>query len=507
MNASARPTTLAQYSMLAASLLELSPADQRATMRHLCLTDLYWLLRYGLSRPDTQKQWILDRCREVESDPDNHLDLWSREHFKSSIITFALTIQNVLADPEITVGIFSHTRPIAKGFLRQIMREFESNECLRGLFPEVLWANPAKDAPKWSEDDGLIVRRAGNPKESTIEAWGLVDGQPTSKHFALMVYDDVVTKTSVTSPEMMAKTTEALELSYSLGSEGGRRRFIGTRYHANDAYKTIIDRGTAKPRIRLATSDGTLDGELAIWSLKTLQEKRRDFGPYTFSCQIMQNPVADATQGFKRPWLKFFANRSGEGMNKYMLVDAANSKRKSSDYTSIWIIGCAADHHYYALDIVRDRLNLTERADAVMHLHEKWRPMEVRYEEYGLMGDIAHIQSVQEARNYRFEIIPMKGRVPKNDRIRRLIPICEQGHFYLPFTLNYTDYEGRVLDLVREFTEAEFVAFPVAAHDDMMDSLARIAEPDLPVVWPMLVEQPKKDRYQASGRRATAWAG
>jgi predicted phage terminase large subunit-like protein len=449
--------------------------------------------------------WILDRCREIQSEPDDHLDLWSRGHYKSSAITFAKTIQDVLNDPEITVGIFSHTRPIAKGFLRQIKREFETNEGLLSLFPDILWSDPAKDAPKWSEDDGLIVRRRGNPKESTIEAHGLVDGQPTGKHYQLMVYDDVVTQASVTSPDMMAKTTEALELSYNLGSEGGRRRFIGTRYHAADSYKTILDRGTAKLRMRRATDDGTLDGVPAIWTYEQLREKRRDLGPYTFSCQIMLNPLADATQGFKREWLRFFDNRSGEGMNKYMLVDAANSKRKSSDYTTIWIVGLAADKNYYALDIVRDRLNLTERASAVMRLHRKWRPMQVRYESYGLQADIAHIKSIMEAENYRFDVQEVAGRTPKNDRIRRLIPICEQGKLYLPHTLNYTDYEHIVRDLVHDFIEEEYASFPVAVHDDMMDSLARIAEPDLELVWPRDSTAGKRDRY-AVHSRPSAWA-
>ena len=32
----------------------------------------------------------------------------------------------------------------------------------------------------WSLDGGLVVKRKSNPKEATVEAWGLVDSQPTS---------------------------------------------------------------------------------------------------------------------------------------------------------------------------------------------------------------------------------------------------------------------------------------------------------------------------------------
>lgn len=187
------------------------------------------------------KPWILDRCREVQENPDSHLDLWSREHYKSTIITYGKTIQDLLIDSNRTIGIFSHNRPIAKAFLRQIKREFESNTLLKQAFPDVLWKNPQQDAPKWSEDEGIILKRSANPKEASVEAWGLVDGQPVSKHFWGLVYDDVVVQGSVTTPEMLQKTVEAVELSYSLGSDDGVRRAVGTRYHYNDAYRTMMD--------------------------------------------------------------------------------------------------------------------------------------------------------------------------------------------------------------------------------------------------------------------------
>ena len=190
--------------------------------------DLFFLLVYVLGRADLNRDWYFARCREVQAAPNGYLDLWGREHGKSSLITFGLTIQDILNDPEITVGIFSYSRPIAKAFLRQIKVEFETNEMLRSLFPDILWANPQRDSPKFSEDDGIIVRRKGNPKESTVEAWGLVDSTPVSKHFKLLVFDDVVTGESVSTPEMIAKVTTAWERSLALSTEGGVVRYIGT---------------------------------------------------------------------------------------------------------------------------------------------------------------------------------------------------------------------------------------------------------------------------------------
>ena len=460
------------------------------------------------------KPWILDRCREVQESPDGHLDLWSREHYKSTIITFGKTIQDLLVDSSRTVGIFSHNRPIAKAFLRQIKREFEVNTYLKASFPDVIWDNPQQQAPKWSEDEGIILKRSSNPKEASVEAWGLVDGQPVSKHFWNLTYDDVVVPASVTTPEMLQKTAAAVELSYSLGSEEGVRRAIGTRYHFNDVYRTMIDRGTFSQRIRLATDDGTMTGKLAIWSRETLQNKRRDMGPYTFACQIMQNPVADDIMGFKREWMQYYdddADEIRDGLNVYMLVDAASSKKKGSDYTVIWIIGLGGDQNGYILDIVRDRMNLTERADKVMELHRKWKPLKVRYESIGMQGDVEHLQHLQKQQNYRFHIDVVGGSTPKNDRIRRLMPWFEQGRFYFPKNLVYRDYERIARDMVSTFIEDEFVPFPVAIHDDMLDSLARLLEPEMPLTWPKGEKtEPARKRYETDRRgrrgRVSAWA-
>ena len=457
------------------------------------------MLVHGLNRPDCDNDWVKARCEEVQRDPDGYLDLWAREHYKSTIITFALTIQDILKNPNITIGIFSHTRPIAKAFLKQIKREFESNDKLIAHFDDIFYDNPHRDSPKWSEDEGIIVKRTSNPKEATIEAWGVVDGQPTSKHFDILVYDDVVTKESVNTPEMIEKTTESLALSYNLGAQGGSRRFIGTRYHFNDSYREVMARGTAKPRIYAATKDGKVEGEPVFLTREALAKKRNDIGPYVFGCQMLQNPTADQTQGSKLEWLKYAA-ASTRGHNVVVLVDAASAKKKTSDYTAMWAIGLGPDRKVYIHDCLRDRLSLTERGETLMAWHRKWKPMAVGYEQYGMMGDIEHIQYLQEQENYRFDITPLGGTMPKVDRIRRLIPWFEKGRIYLHPKLVKTNYEKREVDLTKAFVDEEYLAFPVAVHDDMLDALARFLDEDLPIAWPMMVEDEEEELVLEQGR-------
>ncbi|HNX02866.1 MAG TPA: hypothetical protein PKM71_04305 [Candidatus Cloacimonas sp.] len=453
-------------------------------LRRLCREDLFFLILIACKRSDINKDWLYARCREVEANPDGYLDLWAREHYKSTIITFGKTIQDILNDPEITVGIFSHTRPIAKSFLTQIKRELEINSFLKDLFPEILYQNPTKESPRWSLDDGIIVKRNNNPKESTVEAWGLVDGQPTSKHFSHLIYNDVVTKESVSTPEMIAKVTEAWGLSLNLGSQDCKRRHEGTRYHSNDTYKTIMDRGSAIPRIYPATDNGTLGGKPVLLTQQQFDKKVNDMGSYVASCQLLQNPLADNVMGFKPDWLKYYVEADTDNMNIFILVDSASKKKLNNDFTVMAVIGLGADKNYYLLDGIRERLNLTERTNKLFELYNKWNPLNTGYEEYGLSCDIEHIQFVQEQRKYRFEITPLGGSMSKLDRIRRLVPVFENKRFYLPKKIIFVSVDGKEHDFIREFIDNEYSTFPVCSHDDMFDCIARILEQDLQATFP-----------------------
>ncbi len=474
--------------------------DEPGVMAELGRCDLFFLLVRLLNRLDVDKDWLFERCQEVQNEPNGFLDLWAREHYKSTIITFGLTIQDILVDPEITFGLFSITRPGGKSFLIQIKSELEGNTLLKQLYPDVLWQNPVTEAPMWSLDNGIVVKRKGNPKEATVEAWGLVEGIPTGKHYKIKLYDDVINEKYVTNTDMIKRAIASWELSLNLGSQQPTKRYgtqtdidryAGTRYHANDPYATIIKRGAAIPRIHTATKDGKIDGEPVLMSRETLQAKRKKMGPYTYGCQMMQDPTADEAQGFKHEWLRFWEPHDLQLLNLYLSCDPANGKKKENDYTVMAIVGLGSDKNYYLVDMLRDRLNLVERTKKLIAFHKKYSPLGTGYERYGKDSDIQHIEYVMDQINYRFSITEVAGSMPKNDRIRRLIPAFSEGRFFIPKSIMYIDNELKIRDMTKELIEDELDTFPVSLHDDMLDCISRVMSPEMSIQFPLLI-----DNYQ-----------
>ena len=448
----------------------------QATMRWLCTVDRYYLLVKVLARFDVWHPWLYARCREVESQPDNCLDLWAREHYKSTIITYAGIIQQLLIDPELTVGIFSHTKPIAKAFLGQIKRELESNALLKQLFPDVLYDNPQAEAPFWSLDAGIVVKRQSNPKEASIEAHGLVDGQPTSRHFKLRVYDDVVTMESVSTPEQITKTTEAWSVSDNLGSAGGRVWHIGTRYNFADTYAHIMTTGVT-PRVYPATKDGTKDGEPVLFSQEEWDRRVRTQLESTLACQMLQNPLAGTQRWFDPDDLQVYESRP-ENLMVYITIDPARSKKKGSANTAMAVLGVDQQGNKYLLDGFDHKMDLLERWTGLRDLWKKWRVapgvqgIRLGYERYGAIADMDYFLErirVENVKGLDIEELewPNEGPGSKDDRVQRLLPDFRNHSFYLPRTPkegepDLTDQQRRMIAAGYDYR----IARPIIRRDE-----------------------------------------
>ncbi len=248
-----------------------------------------------------------------------------------------------------------------------------------------------------------------------------------------------------------------------------------------------------------------------------LDLKLQELGLYGFVGQYMQKPSPESGGVFSAHNILYYDNYSRkftvDGMNIFILYDPANEKkdkeRNDPDYTAIVVVGLANDNNYYILDIVRDRMNPTERIEALIQKHMKWnarngkgKTIKVAVEKYGMMTDSHYLRVMQEEYNYRFPVIEVGGPMSKQDRIRKLEPLFSNQRVYLPKKILYDSIDGNTYELVESFKD-ELCMFPYGKHDDMIDAFARILDDKLNARFPKIevvyleAGQSRRDLYEA----------
>ena len=342
-----------------------------------------------------------------------------------------------------------------RGFLRQIKYELETNDHLQLVFDDIFYSNPARKRQKWDRRRGITVKRKANPKEATVEAHGLVDGQPTSKHFLHRMYDDVVTLESVTTPDMIAKTTSAYEMSDNLGTEGGTFALAGTRYHFADTYGDLMKRQAVKVRQHPCTRDATENftpDNCVLMKPETLKAKRITKAPTPSERRCCSIPRATTARRLRRNGQ---VRSRGSDPRRAQHLSSATRQTKSGRPTTTRRSGSSGLVQTVTICSAISSAtapNLTERAQTLFDLHQMWKPLHVGYERYGMQADIAHIQSEMERRNYRFHITELGGQNPETRPHPPPDPLFEQGRVYIRRTRMHTDYEGVTRNLIESLS-------------------------------------------------------
>ena len=444
--------------------------------------DLFFIVYFVLKIPNANHPFVVQACKDVMKGPKTKtVDLWAREHFKSTIITTAETIQDILNNPEERIAIFSYVKPIAVAFLRQIKQIFEKSDLLKACFPDVLYQDPQKESDKWS-DDGFLVKRTGFAKELTLEAYGLTEGMPTSRHYTKRIYDDIVTLDLVQSPEMMEKVKENFDMSLNLGSDGDRERVIGTYYHHSDPLVYIVNKKDPdgnliyETRVKPATDDGTPNGKSVLLSEEKLAEKKAN--PRTFYTQQLLDPTPKGTQKLhKENLVEVFTADIPQRLFKFMVIDPAGERKdRVGDAWSIMVAGVepyrddlgASD--VYILDMVIEVLTQEEAFKTVVDMYCRngvIRAMGV--EKVGISTAEVHIANALRARGKLLTVeagtlvlLRPAGR-QKADRI--------EANVAWPLNNGKIKISAAVPVGYRERLKLEMEKFPFW-HDDGLDTLS-----------------------------------
>lgn len=501
------------------------PKEFREWQRQMCLKDIYYLGYYILDftflymnddgELPVMRPWIFNRCMEVQTDPDFHVDIWARDHMKSTIITLLKTIQDILIDPEITCCIYSYNSTISRSFVRQI-RENMENPKLMSLFPDIIPENP--QIGKYTEvdqngrrivrkfswsDEGFTVKRRSKRKEMTIQGFGLVNAQPTGYHFDLLIYDDVVTPDSVATPEQNSKTYERFKFSLNTGSgDSARVRIIGTFYALRDTYFYILnpeyDQGVeGGSRYTLRKYPCMEDSSPVLYSYSYLMEKKKSMAGFVWASQMMCNPQESSTFHFMSDWISERCDQSyieahKDDYNFYIVIDPANTKKKESDNTAMWVCAAGPDKKYYFPDLIYDKLLPTERRDRLFSLVMRWTNSRAKptvfYEANSMSSDSAMMMEEMKRKNYYFTLIAattkprlrldsrVSGYGLKFERIMALEPLYRDHRIVLARSSYHTNWEGRNVNMVEDFINNEYSVFPYGKHDDGLDAQSRIAD-------------------------------
>lgn len=424
--------------------------------------------------------------------------------------------------PTWVMGLQPHAKFICTSFnfklaksMAQKARIIMESDFYRETFPETVIDQKQNEKHNfWTTQRGMYYSSALQSVTGTGADYVILDDPINPKEAISQTIRDTTNETiSSTIPTRFndARNAKWLMIMQRLHDNDPTGHFVedDDRWHL---LKLPAENKTSKPFVYIVRgNEYRLEPNQLLFpqrlTREVLDDFRDDLGDYNYAGQILQEPVPVGGNELQVQWVQHYAQGgiSPKTMNVVILADAAGGeetnkkKNKNSDWTAMMVVGLAPDNNYYLLDIVRDRLNPTERIETLFLLHRKWnglcgKPPKVGYEEYGLMTDIHYIRKKQKEDGYNFPIIKLGGRMNKEDRIRRLIPDLQTNRWYFPHSLMYVDNEGRTFDLIQEILTSEMPTFPKARFDDMLDALSRIYEDDLKLVFP----KPKKSKPQHS---------
>jgi hypothetical protein len=504
------------------SIKDLSQID---FWREKCLTDLYFLCRVVLQTLEDPTNGFKDMYKPTHKiitqfvqkygtlPEQNLVVLCPRGWLKSYIISVGFIVQIILNGlvnsnrKGETILLSNATLSNAKMFLKKIKYNFEHNELLRDLFPEIP-RDPEKQAGRWTLEEIEL--------KNTLVETGSVEGNLVSKHYSLLINDDLVNKENCSTPEQINKTIDWWKLSRSLLESRGTEIIIGTRYDNDDLYGYLLNQFFGftietynehrnKPIIE-THKDNYHYLRISCWEdpvnekgstfpilfpeskLKKIKEQQAEF----FFGQYLNDPISDTTAIFKRSWIQHW--RRGELpeiRNTYMLIDPSGKETAGSDKTGMVVIDAGADKNLYVIYAKSNKETDLKAVEQMINLASLYQPIyigieETKYEVYRDLCSFLLPQLIRQGKlpkgseayakcipNILFPLKP-KNR-PKELRVKNLTGWFESGKILLP-PIGYEDLLNEILFFGR------------TRYDDIVDALAYILDC---VVFPNPAE-PKK---------------
>ncbi|MFN8180153.1 MAG: phage terminase large subunit [bacterium] len=402
---------------------------------------------------------------------DACLQLAPRGFGKSTILTIARAVFEVLRNPDVRILIASNTQLQAEVFLREIKAHFELNERLRESFGDFV------DERKWDLREIVVKPRRSAAKESTITCVG-VGGPVASRHYDLILADDLVDEeNSRTELQRDRVKTWHYKTLLPCLEPNGRLLLLGTRYHYLDLYGHLLKNELAERHqvVRAIAPDGTTPWP-EKFSLEWLEERRAQMGSAIFASQYQNDTELMKGNIFREEWFRFYEQPlDPAGFDYWIGCDPAATradvlgKASTSDYWTA-VVGARErkDGDYaretYVIEVWRGRCTKQEYVDKLRVLNERYRPIEV------LVETVAAQEFLAQDLERLMPVRRVERLTDKVSRAYRLQAYFENGQVLFPSRALEKDPD--VWAALRD----ELVLFPQAEHDDLFDGLETMVE-------------------------------
>lgn len=437
-------------------------------VREACKNSLHFLCTQMLGFSDWDKvhddiELFLNRKSRKK------MILIPRGHLKTSVVTKAFSIQQVLRNPNVRILIANQVWDKAREMLYEIKQMFTDKSDLPKLFGNFV-------SDRWREDDIVVRQRTRALAAPTIGTSG-VEAELTSSHYDVIILDDLQGLQNYQTPEQREKVKRYYRSMMDLLEPGGLLIIIGTRWHLDDVYQYIIDNEAEyfDITVRKVVENGKIifprkfnkkfDPVLKSW-VET-KEPTMDFINYLkkrpseeFASQYMNEPIDSENQIFKKDYFKYY-DRRPERLYVSMTIDPAISEKQSADYFAINVSGMDENYKIYVLDTLKGHWKVAESIDNIFTMYEKWHPSAVGLEVIAYQKALkSWLEEKMRERGVYFPITELRRNTneSKEFRVKALEPFYRDGNiFHAPWMKSL---------------EQELLQFPKGKHDDEIDALA-----------------------------------
>jgi len=416
-------------------------------------------------------------ARKITKYPVPIVFLVPRGHLKTSLLSIAWVIQQILINPNVTIRIVTFGWGRSVEILTEIKDHLKNPELVK-LFPEVLWFDPKAYAPKWGED-AITVKRTEVVGGFTVKVDSIMGGI-TGSHCDIMVFDDLHDIENTQTADQIRKVIQRFRNCRAVLKPGGLRIIIGTVWKRDDFYAWCEDRGFEKYR-RVATYNSRgeecdCDAEDAqpyfpeLFTVEELRQIKLELGRAFYACQYNLQALAEEDIKFTEEMIRFYD--SDPPYNKiWILVDPALSRTRKADDSAICIVGKPKNPDDRLKVIksrglrVRSRQLIDAMLDEYVYFARICPNITLGIEQAQLQYILIEwLREAMRERGLFFEPEELKhGNRPKEDRVNKLVPLFENEGIEL--------HRTRCNKLVEQLLD-----FGATTHDDHVMSLAYLPD-------------------------------